>query len=69
MADRRSLLGEARTDGRDTALIAEAARTMPHTQRDLAPDNETVAELSVIVGFMMSSPVRPSVTRTRCAGC
>ncbi|MCC2280561.1 IS110 family transposase [Streptomyces sp. ET3-23] len=43
--------GEAKTDARDTAIIADAARTMPHTLRDLAPTDEAVAELEMIVGF------------------
>ncbi|MGW2051635.1 IS110 family transposase [Streptomyces sp. NPDC001858] len=43
--------GEAKTDARDAAIIADAARTMPHTLRDLAPDDETIAELNMIVGF------------------
>lgn len=43
--------GEAKTDARDAAIIADAARTMPHTLRDLAPSDETAAELEMIVGF------------------
>ncbi|MFB7225970.1 IS110 family transposase [Streptomyces sp. NPDC056227] len=43
--------GEAKTDARDAAIIADAARTMPHTLRDLAPSDQTVAELEMIVGF------------------
>jgi transposase len=43
--------GESRTDARDAAIIADAARTMPHTLRNLAPSDETVAELEMIVGF------------------
>ncbi|WP_381805316.1 IS110 family transposase [Streptomyces niveus] len=43
--------GESKTDARDAAIIADAARTMPHTLRELAPDDETVAELNMIVGF------------------
>ncbi|WP_351235348.1 IS110 family transposase [Streptomyces sp. NPDC002133] len=43
--------GEAKTGARDAAIIAGAARTMPHTLRDLASDDETVAELGMIVGF------------------
>ena len=43
--------GEAKTDARDAAIIADAARTMPHTLRDLVPADETVAELEMIVGF------------------
>lgn len=43
--------GEAKTDARDAFIIADAARTMPHTLRELAPDDETVAELHMLVGF------------------
>ncbi len=43
---------EAKTDARDAAIIADAARTMPHTLRDLAPSDETVAELEMIVGHL-----------------
>ncbi|MEV4744729.1 IS110 family transposase [Streptomyces sp. NPDC049555] len=43
--------GEAKTDARDAAIIADAARTMPHTLRDLAPTDEAIAELEMIVGF------------------
>ncbi|GHE95231.1 insertion element IS110 uncharacterized 43.6 kDa protein [Streptomyces spiralis] len=43
--------GESKTDARDAAIIADAARTMPHTLRDLARDDETVAELNMLVGF------------------
>ncbi|MFG3229557.1 IS110 family transposase [Kitasatospora sp. NPDC048194] len=43
--------GEAKTDARDAVIIADAARTMPHTLRDLAMSDETVAELEMIVGF------------------
>jgi transposase len=43
--------GEAKTDARDAHIIADAARTMPHTLRDLAPTDEAIAELEMIVGF------------------
>ncbi|WP_033220463.1 IS110 family transposase [Kitasatospora phosalacinea] len=43
--------GEAKTDARDAHVIADAARTMPHTLRDLVPADETVAELEMIAGF------------------
>ncbi|WP_239376927.1 IS110 family transposase [Frankia sp. Cj5] len=43
--------GEAKTDARDAFIIADAARTMPHTLRDLAPDDDTRAELEMLVGF------------------
>lgn len=43
--------GEAKTDARDAFIIADAARSMPHTLRQLAPDDEAVAELQMLVGF------------------
>ncbi|CAI7979718.1 transposase [Frankia sp. Hr75.2] len=43
--------GEAKTDARDAFIIADAARTMPHTLRGLAPDDDTRAELEMLAGF------------------
>ncbi|MFC8950989.1 IS110 family RNA-guided transposase [Streptomyces rochei] len=43
--------GEAKTDARDAFIIADAARAMPHTLRALELEDETVAELEMIVGF------------------
>jgi len=43
--------GQAKTDARDAFIIADAARTMPHTLRDLRPDDETIAALGLILGF------------------
>ncbi|WP_443080730.1 IS110 family transposase [Streptomyces sp. PTD5-9] len=43
--------GEAKTDARDAFIIADAARAMPHTLRAIELDDETVAELEMIVGF------------------
>jgi transposase len=43
--------GEAKTDARDAFVIADAARSMPHTLRSIELDDETVAELEMIVGF------------------
>ncbi|MFK8844163.1 IS110 family transposase [Streptomyces sp. Ac-502] len=43
--------GEAKTDAKDAAVIADAARTMPHTLRSLEPTDEITAELAVLVGF------------------
>jgi hypothetical protein len=43
--------GEAKTDARDARIIADAARTMPHTLRDLQPDDETIAALHMLLGF------------------
>jgi len=43
--------GSAKTDARDAAVIADAARTMPHTLRALKLDDERIAELTVLSGF------------------
>ena len=43
--------GSAKTDARDAAVIAAAARSMPHTLRALKLDDETTAELTVLSGF------------------
>ncbi len=43
--------GEAKTDARDAAIIAEAARSMPHTLRSLRLADEQLAELTMLCGF------------------
>ncbi len=43
--------GNAKTDARDAYVIAEAARSMPHTLRRVDLDDEALAELNVLVGF------------------
>jgi len=43
--------GEAKTDARDAHIIADAARTMPRTLRDLEPDDESIAALHMLLGF------------------
>lgn len=43
--------GEAKTDARDAAIIAEAARSMPHALRSLALPDEALAELTMLCGF------------------
>lgn len=43
--------GEAKTDARDAFIIADAARAMPHTLRTIDGEDETIAELEMIVGF------------------
>jgi transposase len=43
--------GEAKTDARDAAIIAQAARTMPHALRALRRDDEITAELTMLSGF------------------
>jgi transposase len=43
--------GQAKTDARDAHVIADAARTMPHTLRRVDVGDEALAELEVLVGF------------------
>lgn len=43
--------GNAKTDARDAYVIAEAARTMPHTLRRIDVTDEALAELNVLVGY------------------
>jgi transposase len=43
--------GEAKTDARDAAIIAQAARSMPHALRSLRADDEQTAELVMLSGF------------------
>lgn len=43
--------GEAKTDAKDAAVIADAARTMPHILRSLELTGDITAELTVLVGF------------------
>lgn len=43
--------GEAKTDARDAFIIAEAARSMPHTLRAVQVAEEQQAELSMLCGF------------------
>ena len=43
--------GSAKTDARDAFIIADTARTIPHTLRRIDADEETLAELKVLVGF------------------
>jgi len=43
--------GQGKTDARDAHVIAEAARSMPHTLRRVGADDETLAELSVLAGY------------------
>jgi hypothetical protein len=43
--------GEAKTDAKDAFIIADAARAMPHTLRAIDGEDETIAELEMVVGF------------------
>ena len=43
--------GSATTDAKDAAVIAGAARTMPHTLRAINASDEEAAALSMLTGF------------------
>ncbi len=43
--------GEAKTDARDAYIIAEAARSLPHTLRSLKLADNQLAELTMLCGF------------------
>jgi transposase len=43
--------GEAKTDARDAAVIAQAARSMSHALRSLRSDDDQIAELAMLSGF------------------
>ena len=43
--------GNAKTDARDAFIIADAARSLPHTLRRIDVGDDALAELDVLVGF------------------
>lgn len=43
--------GHAKTDARDAFVIADAARSLPHTLRHVDLDDDTLTGLSVLVGY------------------
>ncbi|CAM5306141.1 hypothetical protein GCM10010266_70870 [Streptomyces griseomycini] len=60
--------GEAKIDAKDAAVIADAARTMPHTLRSLEPTDEITAELTVPVGFDQDLAAEATRTSNRIRG-
>ena len=60
--------GEAKTDARDAAVIADAARSMPHTLRSLEAADEITAELTVLVGFDQDLAAEATRTSNRIRG-
>ncbi|OMR09914.1 transposase [Burkholderia pseudomallei] len=60
--------GEAKTDARDAAIIAEAARSMPHTLRSLRLADEQLAELTMLRGFDDDLAVQLTQTSNRIRG-
>ncbi len=60
--------GEAKTDAKDTAVIADAARAMPHTTRSLELTDEITAELTFLVGFEEDLAAEATRTSNRIRG-
>jgi transposase len=60
--------GEAKTDAKDAAVIADAARTMPHTLRSLELTDKITAELTVLVGFDQDLAAEATRTSNRIRG-
>ncbi|MEV5427670.1 IS110 family transposase [Streptomyces cellulosae] len=60
--------GEAKTDAKDAAVIADAARTMPHTLRTLDLTDEVTAELTMLVGFDQDLASEANRTSNRIRG-
>ena len=60
--------GEAKTDARDAAIIAEAARTMPHALRALRAGSDELTELGVLCGFDDDLTAQITQVRNRIRG-
>ncbi|MDO5754022.1 IS110 family transposase [Arthrobacter sp.] len=60
--------GEAKTDARDAAIIAEAARSLPHTLRSIVLADEQAAELSMLCGFDDDLAKQATATSNRIRG-
>jgi hypothetical protein len=60
--------GEAKTDAKDAAVIADAARTMKRTLRSLELTDEITAELTVLVGFDQDLAAEATRTSNRIRG-
>lgn len=60
--------GSAKTDARDAFVIADTARTMPHTLRRVDAGEDTLAELKVLVGFDEDSSTEATRLSNRIRG-
>ena len=60
--------GNAKTDARDAAVIADAARTMPHTLRAITTWDEDAAALSMLTGFDLDLARQVNQTANRIRG-
>ena len=60
--------GSAKTDAKDAAVIAQAARTMPHTLRAVSTSDEDAAALSMLTGFDLDLARQVNQTEGRIRG-
>ena len=60
--------GSAKTDAKDAAVIAGAARSMPHTLRAVTTSNEEAAALSMLTGFDLDLARQVNQTANRIRG-
>ena len=60
--------GSAKTDAKDAAVIAQAARTMPHTLRAVSTSDEDAAALSMLTGFDLDLARQVNQTANRIRG-
>ena len=60
--------GSAKTDPKDAAVIAGAARTMPHTLRAVSASDEDAAALSMLTGFDLDLARQVNQTANRIRG-
>ena len=60
--------GSAKTDAKDAAVIAGAARTMPHTLRAVSASDEDAAALSMLTGFDLDLARAVNQTANRIRG-
>lgn len=60
--------GSAKTDTKDAAVIAGAARTMPHTLRAITTSDEDAAALSMLTGFDLDLARQVNQTEGRIRG-
>jgi transposase len=60
--------GQAKTDARDAYIIADTARTMPHTLRGITIAEEHIAESSMLCGFDDDLAAQLTQVRNRLRG-
>ena len=60
--------GSAKTDAKDAAVIAGAARSMPHTLRAINASDEDAAALSMLTGFDLDLARAVNQTKDRIRG-